>query len=273
MPLSTEDASWVQKYSKEVIDTFEPQFRDGHKRFIGWERLVKRFSGAIELLLTKDDAKFRAVDEAHNELCVASALLHNAEPKFTLLEYEPSLEKTKKSIDFRGMTDGDQTIYIDVKTIKPEPKDRWDQFEKATSEGWIPANIVVSLSEEWLGGELWHNMFTARGRMLEYTLELESKINEGKLTAENTYFVLAICGEGFHWHVSNLEDFVAFYFTGKHRGDDPFSLAELKWMEANNASLSKVIHRFACMNRPQGDIFPRRLNWNVQPPKLPTFGK
>lgn len=272
MPLSDEDASWVKEYSEEVMNTFGAQFKDANKRFKGWERLVKRFSDAIALLLTKDDAKFRTIDEVHNELCIASALLRNVEPKFTLLEYEPSFENTKKSIDFRGVTDNDRTIYVDVKTIKPEPKDRWEQFEKAKSESWIPKNIIISLSEEELGGELWHNMFTARGRMLEYTLELEEKINEGRLAAKNTCFVLALCGEGFHWHVSDLEDFVAFYFTGKHRGDDPFSLAESKWMEANNVSLSRTIQRFACMNRPQGDIFHRRLNWKVEPPSIPIFG-
>ena len=43
---------------------------------------------------------------------------------------------------------------------------------------------------------MWHAMSTARGRMLEYTLELEAKIAEAKLSVENTRFVMAFRGEG-----------------------------------------------------------------------------
>ena len=64
-------------------------------------------------------------------------------------------------------------------------------------EGWIADNVQVAISQQWLGGEIWHAWFAARARMLEYTLELESKIAEGKLAGENTLFVLALCGDGF----------------------------------------------------------------------------
>jgi len=33
------------------------------------------------------------------------------------------------------------TAFIDVKTIIPEPKDRWDQFEKAKEEEHFPDNL------------------------------------------------------------------------------------------------------------------------------------
>ena len=39
-------------------------------------------------------------------------------------------------------------------------------------------NNVVAVSKEWMGGEIWHQMFAARARMLEYTLELEGKIRD-----------------------------------------------------------------------------------------------
>jgi hypothetical protein len=38
---------------------------------------------------------------------------------------------------------------------------------------------------------------------------------------------MAFCGEGFHWHRDELEGFVNFYFSRKHRADNPFSQAEL----------------------------------------------
>lgn len=213
------------------------------------------------------------VDEAHNELCVVSQLLANAEPLFTLLEYEPALPGCAKSIDFRATTADGLTLYVDVKTIKPKPKDRWDQFVKAREDGWLPENVHVTLAKEWLGGELWHGMFAARARMLEYALGLEEKIRDCKLAADDkTFFILCLCGEGFHWHHDGLEDFVAFYRSGSHRGDDPFSKAETKYIADNKITLDRTITRFACMNRPQFDLRHRRLNWNVQPPADPFFG-
>lgn len=80
---------------------------------------------------------------------------------------------------------------------------------------------------------------------LEYTLELEQKTAECKLQADNTFFVLMLCGEGFYWNDDELEDFVAFYFTGAHGSDDPFSKAEAQHMGENSLKLAKNISRFA----------------------------
>jgi hypothetical protein len=125
------------------------------------------------------------VDEAHNELCVASAILANEKPHTARLEYEPPLQDCKKSIDFRATAEDGSLNYVDVKTIKPLSKDRWDQYEKAREEKWLPENVHVILEKEWLGGEMWHSMFAARGRMLEYALELEAKIAEATLSGKH----------------------------------------------------------------------------------------
>ena len=45
--------------------------------------------------------------------------------------------------------------------------------------------------------------------MLEYSLELEQKIAGAGLATGDTICVLALCGDGFHWHRDQLEDFVA----------------------------------------------------------------
>jgi hypothetical protein len=215
--------------------------------------------------------KFSAVDEAHNELCIAAAILRNPNPEFSVLEYEPLLDRCSKSIDFRAKTTDDLTLFVDVKTIKPMSKDRWEQYEKALEEGWLPNNVKLLLSREWLGGELWHNTFAARSRFLDYALELEQKIADCKLQAEKTFFVLFFCGEGFYWYEDELQDFVSFYFSGTHRSDDPFSKAETRYMEEKRLSIGRTISRFACMRRPQGEIHRKRLNWNVQPPQDPSF--
>jgi len=258
-------------YANEVVATFRDRFESASDRFKTWQPLLDRFSSAIVAVKANGRSLFRAVDEAHNELCIASSLLENHAPLFACLEYEPPLPGCAKSIDFRATTDAGLTVYVDVKTIKPLAKDRWEQFERAQAEGWFPQNVSVVLSEEWLGGELWHNMFAARGRMLEYSLELEQKIAEGQLSENGSLFVLALCGEVFHWHEAELEDFVSYYYSGAHRADDAFGNAEARYVKEKKLSIAKTISRFACMRRPQGDIVPKRLNWNVQPPRHPHF--
>lgn len=269
--LPEEGAAWIRFYTAEVLDAFHQKFKDAGDRFRDSERLLDRFSKATEAVIANGRSVFRAVDEAHNELCIAAGILANPNPKFSRLDYEPPLTGCAKSIDFRASTDNGLTVFVDVKTIKPAPKDRWEQFEKASKNGWLPENVNIILSKRWLGGELWHNKFAARSRMLEYSLELEQKIHEYKLSAEKAAFILALCGEGFYWHQDELEDFVAFYYTGSYRPNDPFSRAEAKHIDEKKLIIAKTIFRFACMSRPQGDIYHRRLNWNVQPPTDPSF--
>ena len=158
---------------------------------------------------------------------------------------------------------------MDVKTIKPEDTDRWEQFERARAEGWFPENVIVAISEEWGGGEIWHAWFAVRGRMLEYSLELEQKIKEARLAEENVGTVLALCSDGFRWRQDQLEDFVAFYATGAYRADDPFSEMERKHVANNNISIVRTISRFAYFERKQGEVRPRRVNWYVRPPRDP----
>ena len=163
-------------------------------------------------------------------------------------------------------------IYVDVKTIKPEDKDRWEQFEKAVNEEWFPENVNVVLSKDGMGGKIWHGMFATRSRMLEYTLELEGKIRESGLQGQaNPYFALALCGAGVHWQEDWLEDFVDFYRNGRHRSDDHFAKVEAHFIKKEKITLDGTVTRFACMKRRQGDVFHTRLNWNVRGPKDPEF--
>jgi len=270
-PLSESDIKWLKSYSAEVEATYSKRFKAESSRFQDGERLIERFTQAVAQVLATDRTAFRAVDEAHNELCIAYALLQGSKPRFSSVCYEPRLDHCPKSIDFRAEVDEEKTVFIDVKTIKPQDKDRWDQYEKALKEGWFPKNVKVLLSKDWLGGDLWHYQFASRSRMLEYTLELEQKISECKLASEKTRFVLALCGDGFHWHEDQLEDFVQFYFTGQHRPDDALGNAEARSLTEKGITLSRSIWLFACMNRQQGHVDVHRLNWNVQPPRSPLF--
>jgi hypothetical protein len=269
--LTAEDIAWVKDYAAEVQKHFGQQFGSAADRFKDGQVLLDRFSAAIDSVLRNGRGHFRAVDEAHNELCVASALLSNTKLRFVRLEYEPHLPGCSKTIDFRATADDGRIVYVDVKTIKPEDTDRWEQFERAKAQGWFPENVMVGLSQEWLGGELWHAWFAARGRMLEYALELEEKSAAAGLAIDNVIRVLALCGDGFHWHQDQLEDFVAFYSTGIYRGDDSLAQAERKHMADKQISLKRTISRFAYFQRRQGEMRPNRVNWNVQPPCGPLF--
>lgn len=86
-----------------------------------------------------------------------------------------------------------------------------------------------------------------------------------------TLFVLALCSDGFHWQQDGLEDFASFYYSGVHRGDDAFSNAEMKYISGKKITLNRAISQFAYMKRPQSQIRPARLNWNVRPPRDPFF--
>jgi len=268
--LTENDLKWLEEYRTQVVDGFTPIFSEAVARFPDGQRLLRRFNEALDAV--RRGSSFRAVDEAHNELCIAKALLANPKPRFSALAYEPSLPGCAKSIDFRASSDDGFIAFVDVKTIKPDPNDRWEQFERALKEGWLPENIVLAVSKEWMGGEIWHQMFAARARMLEYTLELEGKIRDcGLKDQDKAIFILALCGAGFHWHEDELEDFVQFYRTGRHRSDDPFSKVEANYIGEKKITLERTVSRFACMRRRQGEVFHARLNWNVQPPRDPEF--
>ncbi len=271
--ITSEEEEWLRAHQAEVIAHFGKDFAVAEKRFPHGPKLLRKFSESIDNLLKQGRAAIAVVDAAHNELCIAAGLLANEKPGlvFSRLEYEPIVTGSKKSIDFLATTEDGEQVYVDVKTLQPKRIDRFDQYQKVKENGLFPPNVNLVLSKDWLGGELWHGMYAARERMLEYAIELEEKIRDGQLAGEKSFFTLALCGEGFHWHRDGLEDFVAFYQTGSHRGDDPFSRAEAHDLTRRAMKLDRTIHRFACMNRPQFDIRPRRLNWNVQPPGLPVL--
>lgn len=271
MDLDDSDIAWVKAHAAEVTQPFGAEFDAAKDRFKEGQLLLDRFNAAIESVLKKGKGHFNAVDEAHNEICIASALLANTRLRFIRLEYEPPLPGCDKTIDFCVTADTGQIAYVDVKTIKPQATDRWDQFEKAVKEGWIADNVHVVIAEEWLGGEIWHAWFAARARMLEYALELEQKIADGNLAEDNKLFVLALCGDGFRWQQDGLEDFVSLYYSGVHRADDAFSKAELRYISDKKITLNRTISQFAYMKRKQSQIRPARLNWNVRPPRDSVF--
>lgn len=268
-PIDAADIAWLHEYQASTLGHFRPRFEAYAPRFAHGETLLTRYAAAIEEVIAQGRGHFRAADEAHNEICVADAILADPSTIDATLLYEPPLPNTDKTIDFVLRERDGRLTLVDVKTIKPQPCDRWDQYERALREGWLPKNVQFILEQEWQGGELWHTAFASRSRFLEYSLELEAKLASASYGASARRQILMFCGEGFYWHQDELEDFLAYYRSGHHRGDDPFSLAEARHVAHNGLALQRSISSFGCLDRRQGDIAVRRINWHVEPPRSP----
>lgn len=265
--LDKDTIAMLDEYAATVEKTFGDQFKAAGGRLIGGDKLLARFTEAMAAVKEHGRGKFTGVDEAHNELCVASALLAAKKTVFEAVEYEPALPNTKETIDFVCKIASGNSFYVDAKTIHPALTDRWDQFEKVKAEGKIPRNVDVVLSKQWLGGEIWHSMFAARSRMLEYAMEFERKIRDAELAAPGNHSTIVFGGAGFHWHEDELEEFVAFYRTGVHLPGDAFAEMEAWYVKEKDIKFDRTIGAFASMRRYQFDIQQTRLNWNVQPPE------
>jgi len=101
--------------------------------------------------------------------------------------------------------------------------------------------------------------------MLEYTIEFENRILAAGIDAPGNGFVLALFSDGFNWHHDELEDFVAFYRTGRHRFDDGLAKMELHATETRSVTLTRRISAFAFFSRPAFAITPIEKDWDVHP--------
>ena len=230
--------------------------------------------------------------EDHNEICVAYEILKHPCIK---LEYEPKIDHTEKRIDFYAIFSSQKSKWIEVKTIHPnnvmariqirkqtetneelnkakiketskiEQKD-WDQYQ--ASQQYFPQRTELTIFREGAGAEIWHDKFAARSQILKYTLEFEKRIGESSIGA-NEVCILALAGNGYDWHLDELEDFATFYHTGKHLAGDIFSKMEHHSIKEKDISLSKRINHFAYFKRRERSIKPNLINWNVKPPKWP----
>jgi hypothetical protein len=257
--LEPEAIEWVNSYASMVRITYSSLFAVEAQRFSQGSLLIDRFQLAVDQLLERGRGNFKAVDEAHNEICVAAELLAYANPRLSSLAYEPPLPNTGKTIDFRADVE-QHTVFVDVKNVRPSPEDGWPRYQRFVRNGLLD-DTALDITKECGGGELSHNKFTSREKFLEYTLELEGKIAESTISTPRTLFALAFCGTGFEWEDHELQDFVSFYFIGAHRPDDFFAAAESHDMKQKDQSFSRTIGRFASMHRRHGNPNADRLNW------------
>ncbi len=229
--------------------------------------LVNRYRAAANHVLQEGFSNLRAFHEMHNEVCTAAVLLEESSVK--RVDYEPQINNCKKRFDFHiTMTDGSVSI-IEVKTIHPISKDDWTKYKVAIEKGLFPENAYLLLNDEWLGGELYHNSYAARSKMLDYTLEMEEKIESCLKDVKEKITILVFFTDGFDWHLDELEDFVSFYRSGRHLHGDPFAAMEDEFIKKEGVHLKNVIRYFACLRRPKTEIRPTRIIWNVSSPSEP----
>lgn len=207
---------------------------------VSLKKEMQRFPNMRNLLLSFEEIRdidvqlrygnrslLNQIVEKTNEICVAKWIL-DSKRKCSKLVYEPVVKATAattKTIDFCAVMENGQTIYFDVKTIQPDTINAWDKFERAKKNKQFPQNVNMLLDEKWLGGEIWHDSFSSRARMLEYTVELEGKINNYE-AGNKIFFDMVFCSDGFDWRLDKLEDFADFYTTGNYNPDDPFRKME-----------------------------------------------
>lgn len=267
-PFTDDDAAWMRSHCCEIERQFSPFLEARAAVFPEWHRLMDRLGEARDAVLARGWSRRQQIEEVHNEICVAVAILDNPRSLVRKLEYEPPLQGTPKTIDFLAVMEGRPRCFVDVKTIAPRSIDRWEQFEKACERFLLGDPPMLGLSREWLGGEIWHAWFTARGRMLEYTLELEDKVTLAGLAQQSAAALLVLCSNGFDWHADALEDFVAFYAGGRHRFDDPFAAMERYDIEARGLELPRKLRTFSYLERGSAALHPAKIVWNVTPPRF-----
>jgi hypothetical protein len=239
----------------------------------GSESCFNRFISSIRgLRESPTAAALAAVEACHNELCVLQELLEQRDHPFSMVEYEPKLSRGDHRIDFRATNDV-ATWFVEVKTIHPELKDLWDQYEHVVQSGRITGNVSIHFERQWMGGELWHNKFSARAKMLEHASEREERITSGGFDRSDHAFVLVLFSDAFAWHEDELEDFVTFYRTGRHRADDGLAKMETHELGSSERTLADLISAFAYFCRPAFKLMPIEKNWNVKPPREPWLSR
>ena len=236
------------------LATYGNRFPDYDKLRSQWDGLILR-----EKHLQQD---YRRMTELVNEISIANIILSDRRTQCILLEYEPPLRTGNCTIDYLA-TYSTHHLYFDVKTIHPQTMEDWKGYEAFQS--YLPSNVGVILEREEMGGEIWHDMYASRSHMLDYTLELESKIELCR-PYSNTCFVMTFCSNGFDWSLDELEDFADFYHIGIHNPDDPFSEAEKYDIGNRDIMLNRTINAFCYHERPETDLRHSRFVTRVRGP-------
>lgn len=267
--LSEEGERFFKSFVKEINNHMFACVKANRNRFPDSERFLKRYNDAISDVLTHGSKKMRAFHEAHNELCTAIAILDDkSEPKVTRLQYEPKIDGCDKRFDFHATLIDGPVRYIEVKTIHPSTQDDWEKYQAALKNKRFPMDTYLILENEWFGGELYHNAYASRTKMLDYTLDFEDKIHSCLSNSFDKLTFLVLFTNGFHWHIDLLEDFLFFYLNGFHISGDPFASMEDFVVNKRRIIFRNSIDHFAFFRRLKIEMKPNKVIWSVKAPGM-----
>ena len=236
------------------------------ERLTNCDRLIERFMSATATWHANPSDNIRPITECVNELCIARTFLESDECVRT--SYEPPLEGTDKTIDYLVETTDGRRILFDVKTVHPEAKDAWERFKSITDRDLLSDNTELVLDENWMGGEIAHSFLASREKFLDHTIELEAKIDAMR-DKDGLLFAMAFCGNGYDWHLDQLEDFADFYMSGRHRPDDSLAKMEEYSIAEKGIKLSRTINSFCYQERKNIETTPRKFGCNVRGSRFP----
>lgn len=239
--------------------------RNKQNRFSSNQKLLSRYQNAYDTCYNRGSSSLDQFMEAHNEICVAVALLQDNE-SVRRLEYELPLTNTDRRFDFFIERNDDRHIWVEVKSIRPKQLDARNKFISIKDRKLLSDNTEVILPQEFHGGEVWHDMEVGRSRMLEYSVETEEKIRLAGTEVRDDIFMLWFCMQPPAWNRSHLEDFVEFYRTGEHRYDDAFGKMEKHYLESNHIKLNRSINEFIILVRSDLEVRWRNIKRNITPP-------
>lgn len=245
--------AFVEQVEAEVLAKL-----DDRDRFPSFGAVSRRYRDQVAVALGKPRCDTAIINEATNELHVIGKIL--SAPNIRLLEYEPApMVEGGKTIDLRVTLSDDHVVYVDIKTIAPRTDiDSWPKYIAARENGYFSPNAALILSEEHLGGPIYHQFVAARSKMLEYVVELETKA-QGYDRSDESTFAMTYCGRPFDWDITQLEDFVQYYFSGKHRPDDPFAAMEQHAINEKKMTLRRFVSLFYYLQRERVEPVDSRL--------------
>lgn len=271
MPSLNEDTkNLIQSFINASINDLVKVVELNHEKFPSWEKLISLYNDSIDKLFSEGTTALNRFQEMYNELCTAVLILEDTTiSKERCLEYEPKIAKGKPRFDFKITVPDEPIRWIEVKTVHPDTQDDWNQFQKAVRNNRFPQNTEMILHKDWLGGELFHNAYSSRKKMIDNALVMEKKIEACLNKSETDITFLVLFSDGLQWHIDRLEDFIHYYRTGFHFPGDPFSKMEKFFYETEGICFKKTINHFAYIRRQKAENRPSRVVWSVLPPKWP----
>ena len=241
-------------------------------RLVGGARLLGQFEDAVTAYRRHGRAQVRGVIERVNELAVARLLLDGPTLAGSIIDYEPEVVPGGSRFDFRIRAAGPEghPLYAEVKTVMPNAADTEENWDKAERRAKLfQKKTWLSVAREWMGATIAANSFNARSKFMSHARDTEKKLAEHRNLGPADGFVI-ICGDGFAWDVSELEDFADFYATGKHRPDDPYARMEAADIADRGIALARTLNGFAAVIRSQEDVKPKRVVFPVQGATFPA---